>query len=263
MSLIKTPEEIAILKQGGEILSKTLQKVMCLCVAGSKTDELDRAACEEFKKRGAFPSFLGYQISPSDPPFPSALCVSINDEVVHGPAYPSRTIKDGDIVSLDIGCWYQGLATDMATTVLVGEVSEEARNLARATRESLVKSLAVVKEGALVSDIGVAIEDHLKPKGYGIVRELVGHGVGHSIHEEPQIPHFRDPRTPKMKLVSGMVIAIEPMVTLGHWKVDVEDDGWTIKTHDKSLAAHFEVTIAVTKNGYELITPWPDKDKKI
>ncbi len=260
MSLIKTPEEIVSLKKGGEILSQTLRRVMAACVQGVRTDVLDALAREELKRRGASPSFLGYQISRSDTPFSSALCISINDEVVHAPAYPSRIIRDGDIVSLDIGCWYQKLATDMATTVLVGQVSAKARELARATREALVKSLAVVKAGAWISEIGATIEDYLKPKGYGIVRELVGHGVGHSLHEEPPIPHFRDPHCPKMQLRSGMVIAIEPMVTLGHWKVNVKEDNWTMATHDKSLAAHFEVTIVVTQDGYELITPWPDED---
>jgi methionyl aminopeptidase len=201
---------------------------------------------------------LGYQISPDDPKYPSTVCISINDEVVHAAATPARTIREGDVVVLDIGCWYQGLATDMATTVIVGDVSEKANALVRDTRESLVRALAMVKAGNWISNIGGAVEDYLKPKGYGIVRDLVGHGVGHAVHEEPQIPNFRDPRTPKVRMQEGMVLAIEPMITLGDWRVVQKSDGWTIATKDHSIAAHFEVTVVVTKEGYELITPWPD-----
>lgn len=258
MSLIKTPEEIQKLKRGGELLSRTLREIREACVAGVGTETLDAIARKRFAEAGGKPSFLGYQISKSDPPYPGALCVSINDEVVHGLAVPNRTIQDGDVVGLDIGVWLDGLCTDMATTVLVGDVEPAARPLAEDTRAALVAGLEVIREGALVSDIGAAIEDALKPKGYGIVKDLVGHGVGHGVHEEPQIPNYREPRAPRVVLKAGMVIAIEPMVTLGDWRVHMKDDGWTIVTADGSTAAHFEVTVAVTKDGYELITPWPD-----
>lgn len=258
MSLIKTAQEIAKLKRGGVILSKTLGKIMRACQVGASTAELDQLARTELAERGARPSFLGYQISPNDPPYPAAVCISINDEVVHGQAEPERIIKDGDVVSLDIGAWYEDLATDMAATVLVGRVEEDKRLLVENTQEALKRGLAVVKEGAWVGDIGAAIEDFLAPKGYGIIRDLVGHGVGQAVHEEPQIPNFRDPRTPRMRLKEGMVLAIEPMITLGTWRVLLKPNGWTIVTADGSTAAHFEVTIAVTKKGYELITPWPE-----
>lgn len=258
MSLIKTAQEIESLKRGGVILSQTLRQVMTRCVAGASTEALDAFAREEFAKVGGTPSFLGYQTSEQDPPYPSALCISINDEVVHGPATPNRVIQDGDIVGLDIGMWYEGLATDMATTVIVGEVSPPVRALVQNTRESLRLSLEVIKAGGWVGDIGAVIEDYLKPKKYGIVKDLVGHGVGHAVHEDPQVPNYREPRAPRVRLQSGMVLAIEPMITLGGWKVDMKDDGWTIVTRDHSLAAHFEVTVAVTETGYELITPWPD-----
>lgn len=258
MSLIKTPDEIKKLHAGGAILTRALQAAMKACVAGASTLEIDRVAREEMERAGAAPSFLGYRISPEDPKYPSTVCVSINDEVVHAAATPERFIKDGDVVGLDIGCWYEGLATDMATTVIVGNVPENVRALVRDTRESLVRALGAVKAGNLVGDIGAAVEDHLKPKKYGIVRDLVGHGVGHAVHEDPQIPNFRDPRVPKVRLQEGMVIAIEPMVALGDWRVVQKSDGWTIATKDHSIAAHFEVTVAVTKDGYDLITPWPD-----
>lgn len=258
MSLIKTHEEIEKLKRGGVLLSATLRKVMAACRPGVSTKELDEIAQREFARVGGTPSFLGYKISADDPPFPSAVCISMNDEVVHGPATPERTIRDGDIVGLDIGMWHEGLATDMATTVIVGDVRPEVRRLVEDTRESLVRGIAAIKAGGWVGDIGAAVEDYLKPKGYGIVKDLVGHGVGHAVHEEPQIPNYRDPRGPRVRLEEGMVLAIEPMVALGTWKVKMKPDGWTIVTADGSPAAHFEVTIAVTKDGYDLITPWPD-----
>lgn len=258
MALIKTPQEIVSLKKGGVILSRALRAAMDACVAGALTTDVDQAALRVIEEAGGEPSFLGYQIDPSDPAFPSTVCVSINDEVVHGAATPARVIQDGDIVGLDIGMWYEDLATDMATTVIVGDVPLKTRLLVQDTRESLVRGIQAIRAGGWVSDVGAAIEDYLVPKGYGIVRDLVGHGVGHSVHEEPQVPNFRDSRAPKVRLEVGMVLAIEPMVTLGDWHVAIKRDGWTIVTRDHSLAAHFEVTIAVTEDGYELITPWPD-----
>jgi len=258
MSLIKTPQEIEVLKQGGIILSRALRAAMEACTVGASTADMDAAARQELTKNGATPSFLGYRISPSDPAYPAAVCISINDEVVHGMAVPARTIKDGDVVSLDIGAWHEKLCTDMAATVAVGQVAPRAKALVKDTRVSLEKALTVVKAGAYVSDIGASIEDFLKPRGYGIIRDLVGHGVGHAVHEEPQIPNYREPRAPRVRLESGMVLAIEPMVCLGDWRVEQKDDGWTIVTRDHSVAAHWEVTVAVTDEGYELLTPWPD-----
>ncbi len=258
MAFIKTTEEIERLKEGGVLLSGVLRMVASACKPGASTEDLDSLARKEFERVGGAPSFLNYQIGPEDPPYPSALCISINEEVVHGPATPDRKIAEGDVVGLDIGMWYKALATDMATTVIIGETTEDRRRLVKDTRESLVRALSVVRAGALVSEIGATIEDFLLPKNYGIVRDLVGHGVGHAIHEEPQIPNFRDPRTPRVVLKEGMVLAIEPMITLGTWKVRLKKDGWTIVTADGSPSAHFEVTIAVTKTGYDLITPWPD-----
>lgn len=267
MSLIKSDKEIAILKEGGAILSRVLREIRETCIAGVTTEELDRLARRRMEEAGARPSFLGYRISPKDPAYPAALCVSINEEVVHGLAVPSRVLKEGDVVGLDIGMWYKDLCTDMATTVLVGahgvrpesqSGKDETRRLVTDTREALVRGISIIRAGGWVSDIGAAIEDYLNPKGYGIVKDLVGHGVGHAVHEVPAIPNFRDLRAPKIKLQTGMVLAIEPMVTLGTWKVKMKPDGWTIVTADGSTAAHFEVTIAVTEKGYELITPWPD-----
>ncbi|MCE9585879.1 type I methionyl aminopeptidase [Candidatus Uhrbacteria bacterium] len=258
MSMIKTPEEIEALREGGVLLSRTLAEIRKACVAGATSEELDAIAIKRFAEAGAKPSFLGYKIDKDGSPFPGALCVSINDEVVHGLPIPARVIKEGDVVGLDIGVWYKGLCTDMATTVIVGKTDEKTRKLVEDTRESLVLALKEVRAGKFIHDISNAIDDYLTPKGYGIVRDLVGHGVGHAVHEEPQIPHYRDRRAPRVKLETGMVLAIEPMITLGDWHVYMKDDEWTIATDDGSTSAHFEVTVAVTDEGYELITPWPD-----
>lgn len=258
MSNIKTAREIESLRKGGAILSRALRAAIKACVAGATTEEIDRIARESMEAEGATPSFLGYRIDPSDPAFPSTLCISINEEVVHGPAVPSRTIQDGDIVGLDIGCWYEGLCTDMATTVIVGTVPEKVRALVQDTRQSLVEGISAIRAGAWIGDVGAAIEDYLKPKKYGIVKDLVGHGVGHAVHEDPQIPNYREPRAPKIRFQADMVVAIEPMVSLGDWRVVMKPDDWTIATRDGSPAAHFEVTVAVTPDGYELLTPWPD-----
>lgn len=259
MALIKTPDEIAALKEGGAMLSRTLREIREACVSGVTTEALDAIARRRFKEAGGTPSFLGYRIGKEDPAFPSAVCISINDEVVHGTATPSRVIQEGDVVGLDIGVWWKNLCTDMATTVIVGHSSDErVAGLVEDTRESLVCGLSVIKAGAWVRNIGEAVEDYLKPKKYGIVKDLVGHGVGHAVHEAPAIPNFRDRHAPEVRLKTGMVLAIEPMVTLGGWQVRQKDDGWTIVTADGSLSAHFEVTVAVTDTGYDLLTPWPD-----
>ncbi|MEN9558094.1 MAG: type methionyl aminopeptidase [Candidatus Parcubacteria bacterium] len=261
MALIKTLQEIDTLKEGGALLSRTLAEIRAACVPGVTSEALDAIAQKRFREAGAKPSFLGHKIDTRSAPFPGALCVSINEEVVHGLPIPARTIQKGDIVGLDIGVWHNGLCTDMATTVIVGgerAVPEAVRALVADTRESLVRGIAAVRAGGWISDIGAAIEDFLKPKKYGIVRDLVGHGVGHAVHEAPEVPNYREPHAPPVRLKTGMVLAIEPMVTLGDWRVTVKDDEWTIVTVDRSLAAHFEVTIAVTDTGAELITPWPD-----
>lgn len=257
MPLIKTPEEIEKLKRGGAILSRVLRQAANHCRVGVYTADLEKMVRHEFEKVGGQPSFLGYQTSSKDVPYPGALCVSVNDEIVHGLSLPSRVIKDGDVVGLDLGLWYEGLATDMATTVIVGKVAPDVRALVEHAREALERALSVVKEGAWVADIGAAIEDYIQPFKYGIVKDLTGHGVGHAVHEEPQIPNYREPRSPRVRLEAGMVLAIEPMIALGTWKIQIKNDGWTIVTADRSPAAHFELTVAVTKTGYELITPWP------
>lgn len=258
--MIKTPEEIAKLHEGGKLLSDILREIRGACVEGATSVELNDIAVRRMEACGATPSFLGYRIGTKGPAYPGALCVSINDEVVHGLPIPSRTFRRGDVVGLDIGMWYKGLATDMATTVIVGdEADEKTRALVADTRESLVRGLSAIRANGMIYDIGAAVEDYLKPKKYGIVKDLVGHGVGHAVHEDPPVPNYREDYGDPIVMETGMVLAIEPMITLGTWRVRTKPDGWTIVTADGSLAAHFEVTVAVTDTGYELITPWPDR----
>ncbi len=259
MSLTKTPSEIERLSRGGAILSGILREIRQKCVPGVGTADLDGLARQRMAEAGAKPSFLGYSISPEDAPFNGALCTSINEEVVHGLPHPNRIIQAGDVVGLDIGMWYEGLATDMATTVIAGGTFDQKKaQLVADTREALVRGIGAIKAGGWIHDIGAAIEDFIKPKGYGIVRDLVGHGVGHAVHEEPNVPNYRDTFLPRQRLLENMVLAIEPMITLGTWKVRTKRDGWTVVTTDGSPCAHFEVSVVVTKDGYELITPWPD-----
>lgn len=258
MSMIKTPKEIAVLKEGGARLSSVLRKLRAACTAGVSTLSLDRLAQALIEKEGGAPSFLNYRIGPKDPAYPAAVCVSINEEVVHGIPRDNCVIREGDIVGMDIGMWYGGLCTDMATTVVVGRVAPRVLELVKATRDALAAGIATIHDGSLISDIGAAIEDVIAPKEFGIVRDLVGHGVGHEVHEEPIILNYRDSNAPRVACKTGMVLAIEPMVNLGGSQIRQKSDGWTIVTADKSPSAHFELTVAVTDDGHELITPWPD-----
>lgn len=257
MSLIKSEAEIKIMREGGKILSSALLAAIKIVRPGVTIRELDEIAEATIRAAGAVPSFKGYRGSKKDPEFPTTLCVSIGPEVVHGPANRNIKLKTGDIVGIDIGCEYKGLFTDMAATVPVGEVSTEAKNLMRVTREALFAGVKAANPGKDVRDISKAIDNHVKPHGYGIVTALVGHGVGHAVHEAPNVPNYFSVRAPSVPLKPGMCLAIEPMITLGSGDVVTADDGWTAITEDESLAAHFEMTIVITKKGHEILTPLP------
>lgn len=251
---IKTEQEIEILKQGGHILARSLDVLIDMVKPGVTTLELENKALELFKEAGARASFKGYRASKKDKPFSTALCISLNDEVVHAPALPSRTIKNGDVVSIDIGLEYKGLFTDMARTVAVGEVPIYVKKLITVTEHSLARAIKIIKPGLSLYQLGKTIEDCVKAEGFSVVRQLVGHGVGHAVHEPPQIPNFAQDNNRNELLVAGMVIAVEPMVNMGKWEVKVAKDNWTVKTIDGSMSAHFEHTIAVTKNGCDVLT---------
>lgn len=257
MAMTKTPEEIESFRKSGALLSKALKAAVDAVRPGVVIRELDEIATKVILDGGGTPSFKGYQPSPDDTPFPSTVCISINDEIVHGLGNRDIELREGDIVGLDIGCWLEGMCTDMAVTVPVGEVSEEAKKLMEVTKASLYAGVEAAKAGGLISDIGAAVEEYVKPHGYGIIRSLVGHGVGHKVHEAPHIPNFKSDKYPRVEIVEGMCLAIEPMLSLGTWEVDTAEDGWGIVVADGSLGAHFEVSIAVTENGTEIVTPLP------
>lgn len=242
----KTAEEIANLRIAGGMLAQVLDVLSKSIKPGMQTGELDDIARAELKKLGGNAPFLGYQ------GFPATLCVSVNEEVVHG-IPGGRVIEDGDIVGLDYGVEYKGMITDSAITVAVGDVSDQAQKLIETTKKSMMAGIKAVKAGARVGDISAAVEAVLKPVGYGIVEDLAGHGVGDSLHEEPWIPNFGKAGKGPL-LEAGMTICIEPMATLGSKKVRIARDGWTVYTRDGSLAAHFEHTILVTEKGAEILT---------
>jgi methionyl aminopeptidase len=215
---------------------------------GMSTKDLANLARAELEKLGGKPPFLGYQ------GFPDVICISVNDEVVHGIPREDCVLKNGDIVGLDFGVNYQGMITDSAISVIVGNpVNDQQKQLVADTERAMMAGISVLRDGVKVGDIGAAVEAALKKKPYGIVRDLVGHGVGHELHEAPNIPNYGRSGT-GMQLKAGMTIAIEPMVTLGREEVYVDNDQWTIKTHDGSRSAHFEHTILITADGYEILT---------
>lgn len=247
---IKTDEEIKAMRASGKILAAVLKTLKERAVAGISTGELGEIAAQEIKVLGGEPAFLGYG---SPVPFPDVVCISVNDAVVHGIPSQETVLKNGDIVSLDLGVSYCRMITDSAITVAVGNVRPEIEQLLIDTKKSLNAGLSVIKDGVQVGDISFAIQKVLDRGGYGIVRDLVGHGVGHEVHEDPNIPNYgRKGSGPK--LVAGMTLAIEPMATLGNYAVHLDGDGWTVRTNDGSVAAHFEHTILVTSAGCEILT---------
>jgi methionyl aminopeptidase len=244
--IIKSGREIAIMRQAGRIVAIVLGILAGQLSPGMKTKELDKIAGRELEKLGAKPSFKGYR------GFPANLCVSVNDEIVHG-IPGERIIRDGDIVSLDLGSIFKGFQGDAAMTIGVGEISPQARDLIETTKGALNAGIAAALSGARLGDVSVAIQNHVESKGYSIVREYTGHGIGRDMHEDPQIPNFGVPGSGPL-LKSGMTIALEPMVNAGDWRTRLGDDHWTVSTADGSISAHFEHTIAITDGEAEVLT---------
>ena len=246
MITLKSKREIELLKEAGHIVYLTHQYLRPHIKAGIKTIELDRLAEDFIRSKGATPSFKGYE------GFPYTLCISINDEVVHG--FPSeRVLKDGDIISIDIGACYKGYHGDSAWTYQVGEISNEAKYLLEHTEKALYEGIKQAKVGNRIGDISAAVEKYATKHNLGVVKELVGHGVGTSVHESPDVPNYGKEGTgPRIK--DGMVIAIEPMLTSGSPDIYVEDNDWTVVTDDGSLSAHYEHTIAITNDGAIILT---------
>jgi len=257
MALIKSDYDIEKLKVAGLLLSKALGAIVKSAVVGSVVSDLDKIAEKVILDGGGKPSFLNYTAG-GDTPFPSTVCISVNDEVIHGLGNRELVLKEGDVVGFDMGLWLDGVAVDMAMTVGIGEISGELRQLLNVTKASLKKGIAAVKAGVPLQNISQAIENTILPHGYGIVKSYGGHGVGHEVHEEPFIPNFVSKEFPNPALRTGMVLAIEPMVCLGDGELYVGDDNWAAKTVDGSYTAHFENTIVVTETGAEIITPFPE-----
>lgn len=246
MISIKTPREIELLRVAGEITGSTHNYLKPFIKPGITTKELDRLAEEYILQRGATPSFKGYG------GFPGSICTSINNEVVHG--IPSnRKLKNGDIISIDIGACYKGYHGDSAWTYPVGTISKDKEYLLEHTEKALFEGLSVIKSGIRVGDIGYAVSKYANKYKLGVVKELVGHGVGNHLHEEPDVPNYGNAHTGPL-LKSGMVIAVEPMLNLGTAEVFMEDDDWTIITGDDKPSAHFEHTVLITDDGYEILT---------
>lgn len=252
-AIIKNESEIKTLREGGKRLATILKSVAGLVRPGISTDELDVAAHKMITDSGDIPAFLGYQPDLHDAPYPASLCTSINDEIVHGIPKKDRILKEGDIVSLDLGLKHGGLFTDHAVTVAVGKISNELQELLAATEEALRIGIEAARPGNTIGDIGHAIESYIKPYKFGIVRELSGHGVGREIHEDPYIPNFGKSGTGEV-LKAGMVIAIEPIINLGKPAMYVGQDGYTCKTKDGLASAHFEHTVLITEDAPEILT---------
>ncbi len=246
MIYLKSPSEIAIIKANGAILKESFAIAEELAKAGVKRKEIDRAIEEIILKHGAEPAFKGFQ------GYPAATCISVNEQVVHG-IPDERTLEEGDIVGIDVGVYKDGYFADAARTFPVGDVPLLAKRLLQVTRDALEAGIAKAVAGNRVSDISHAVESHVTGRGFSVVKSLVGHGIGQQMHEQPQVPNFGPPAQGPL-LEEGLVIAIEPMVNVGGSDIFTLEDGWTVVTADRSLSAHFEDTVAVTKDGPEILT---------
>ena len=247
MVTIKSEREIELMREAGRILAKVHEELGRTLVPGMSTKEIDRMCEDMIRSHGCVPSFLNYQ------GFPASVCISINDEVVHGIPDKHRYLEEGDIVSLDTGVIWKGYQSDAARTHMIGEVSGEARKLVEVTQQSFFEGIKYAKAGNHLNDISKAIQEYAESFGFGVVRDLVGHGIGTEMHEAPEIPDFAQ-RRKGIRLAAGMTLAIEPMITAGRYDVVWEDDGWTVVTEDGSLASHYENTILITDGEPEILS---------
>ena len=240
--ILKSPDEIKIMQEANQIVAETLDILREKIEPGKSTWQLNRLAEKYIEKRNAEPAFKGYR------GFPGSVCISINEEVVHGIPSKKMILQEGDIISIDFGVKYKGFYGDAAITVPVGKISSENEKLLKVTKEALYKGIDQARAGNRINDISKAVQRYVEQAGFSVVRQFVGHGIGYELHEPPEIPNYnRKERTPK--LVPGMVLAIEPMVNAGMYEVQVLNDGWTVVTRDKSASAHFEHSVAVTEDG--------------
>lgn len=250
---IKSEREIGLMRESCKILAEVHARLGEAIKPGMSTLEIDTFGEKLIRSYGCIPNFLNYN------GYPASICVSVNNEVVHGIPSKNRILAEGDIVSLDAGLIYKGYHSDAARTHAVGKISKEAQQLIKVTRQSFFEGIEYAKEGFHLYDISNAIDSYCSSFGYGVVRDLVGHGIGTSLHEEPQIPNFRQWRR-GIKLKAGMTLAIEPMINMGGWEVEWLDDDWTVVTRDGSLSAHYENTVLITKGEPEILTLLPGMD---
>jgi methionyl aminopeptidase len=250
--VLKNEREIARMRVAGQVVHAVLEAVEAACVPGVTTAQLERIAARELRRAGARSAFLGYQPGPVMP-YPAVLCTSVNGVVVHGIPREDEVLKEGDIVGIDFACHKNGFCADAARTIAVGVVSAPARDLLATTRRCLDLAIAACRPGHRLGDVGAAIEGHAAGAGYGVVREFVGHGIGRRMHEPPNVPNH-GPAGRGLRLVPGMVLAIEPMLNAGGSGVRVLEDGWTVVTADAGLSAHFEHTVAITAGGPDVLT---------
>ncbi len=246
--VLKSERDLAVMRKAGRLVAHALEALRERVRPGVSTSELDQLAYEFLTRHGAWPSFKGYH------GYPASVCTSINEEVVHGIPKTTRILRDGDIVSLDIGARLGGFHGDSALTVAVGQVKPEVQRLLDVTLEALWKGIEQVRLGNTLNDVSGAIQRHVETNGFAVVREMVGHGIGRSLHEEPQIPNFVAPDQKNPPLREGMTLAIEPMVNAGGTDIEMMPDMWTAVTKDRSLSAHFEHTVAVTRRGPDILT---------
>ena len=243
---IKSPRELEAMRQAGQVVARMIAAITRAVEPGMTTKDLDDVAVQELRRNGAKPAFLGYM------GFPATICTSVNEEIVHG-IPGKRVLQNGDLVKCDVGAIVDGMHGDAAVTLPVGEGSKDAMRLLETTRESLNAAIGQVRAGARLGDIGAAVQSYAEPRGYGVVREYVGHGIGRKLHEEPQVPNYGLAGRGQM-LRAGMAIAIEPMLNLGTWRTRMLEDGWTVVTADGQISAHFEHTMAVGEDGAEVMT---------
>lgn len=250
---IKTEDEIARLRESGRRMAVVLDQLIAAVRPGMNTLELDVLAEQLIRAEGGIPIFKGYGAG-SGRPFPGSVCVSLNNEVVHGIPSQSRIIKEGDLLKLDIGMRFEGMVSDMARTVAVGNISPEAQRLLDVTRESLERGIAELKPGAPISRYAGAVQSFVEANGFSVVRDLVGHGVGRELHEDPQVPNYTSRHMHDFILEKGMTLALEPMINAGTFAVRIAPDDWTFITSDGKLSAHFEDTVVITEKGSEVLT---------
>lgn len=249
--VLKNTLELARMRNAGDIVRAVLDAVELACVPGRTTAELERIAARELARHGGKSAFVGYRPGGA-PPYPAVLCTSINHVVVHGIPTAREVLSEGDLIGIDFACFKDGYCADAARTIAVGVVSAPARALLDTTRECLAHALTACKPGNRLGDIGYAIQSHAEARGYGLVRDFVGHGIGRAMHEDPQVPNFGVAGTGR-RIKPGLTIAIEPMLTLGAGRVNMLDDRWTVVTADGSLSAHVEHTVAITDGGVDVI----------